>query len=112
MGKFYDIRNKLDNTKSSVQIDDEHVYKINASKAAGMAINSLNKNKDLDEFQKIDKIIKISLGEEALKYIDSLKLDIPNYTPIVNTIMAALNGKELEEIEEMSKEAENKAKKK
>lgn len=112
MGKFYDISGKMDFSKSTVKIDDDHIYTINASRAAGVALTSLDKNKDLDEFTKIDKIIKIGLGEDALEYINSLEFDIPNYTPIVNAIMAALNGKDIEEIEELTKEAENKSKKK
>lgn len=112
MGKFYDISTKIDRSKSTVKIDDEHIYTINASKAAGIALTALSKDKELEEFDKIDKIITIGLGKEALEYINSLEFDIPNYTPIVNSIMAALNGKEIEEIEEMSAEAENKAKKK
>lgn len=112
MGKFYDISTKIDRSKSTVKIDDEHIYTINASRAAGVALTNLSKDKELSEFDKIDKIIAIGLGKEALEYINGLEFDVPNYTPIVNSIMAALNGKEIEEIEEMSNEAENKAKKK
>lgn len=112
MGKFYDISGRMDNSKSEVRIDENHIFKINTDKAVGLKIDSIHKNKELGDFEKIDQVIKVALGKEAFEYIESLKLNIPSYTVIVNAIMAALSGSELEEIEEAAKEAGNSPKKK
>ncbi|MFT8313174.1 MAG: hypothetical protein ABF633_02845 [Clostridium sp.] len=110
MGKFYDISNRMDNTKSTVKIDADHEFKINTHKAVGLEINSLYKDESLDSFEKLDKTIKVALGEKAFEYIESLELNMSSYEAIVNVIMAALNGSELEEIEKVAEEEKNKKK--
>ncbi|AGK95632.1 hypothetical protein [Clostridium pasteurianum] len=109
MGKFYDISNRMDNTKSEVKIDDEHIFKINTHKAVGLQLTDISKDESLNDYERVDKIIKIGLGEEAFNYIESLNLNMSSYKPIINTIIAALNGVEIEEIEK-AEEDQNKKK--
>ena len=45
----------------------------------------------------MDKIVEMSLGEKALKYIDSLNLTFDAYSLIFDVIMAAIRGVDLEE---------------
>jgi hypothetical protein len=56
----------------------------------------------------MDQVIKIALGDQAFDYIESLELTIPNYTTIINTIMAAIGGTSLEEVEKEAKEQNKK----
>ena len=110
MAKVYDIMNKLVNVKPTVKIDEDHEYKINNTKNNAIYIQSLvkeNKKKDdknQDEMELINKIIKASLGKEAFEYIDSKgdEWSMSAYNAIINVIMAAISNVELEEIEEMS----------
>jgi hypothetical protein len=109
MGRLIDISAKLDNSKPELKFDGEHVFPININKAVGLKIDDVYKDKELGSFEKIDQVIKVALGKEAFEYIESLELSIPNYTIIVNAIMAALGNTSLEEVEKAAKE-ENKKK--
>ena len=109
MGRFYNIAGRMDNSKSDVKIDEDHIFKINTNKAVGLEIDSIYKDDNLGNFEKMDQVIKAALGKEAFEYIESLELNIPSYAVIVNAIMAALSDSELEEIEKAAKE-ENKKK--
>jgi hypothetical protein len=108
MGRLYDISNRLDNSKPEVKIDKEHTFKINTHKAVGLKIDDLYKDKEVGNFEKMDQVIKIALGDQAFDYIESLKLTIPNYTTIINVIMAAIGGTSLEEVEKEAKEQNKK----
>ncbi|AJA50056.1 hypothetical protein CPAST_c40270 [Clostridium pasteurianum DSM 525 = ATCC 6013] len=108
MGRLYDIAGRLDNSKPEVKIDEEHIFKINTSKAVGLKIDDIHKDDKLGDFEKIDTVIKVALGPEAFDYIESLDLTIPNYTTIINTIMAALGDTSLEEVEEAAKDQNKK----
>lgn len=110
MGKFYDIAGRMDNSKSDVKIDEDHVFKINTDKAVGLRIDSIYKDENLGNFEKMDQVIKVALGKDAFEYIETLGLNIPSYTVIVNAIMAALSDSELEEVEEAAKKEQNKKK--
>lgn len=111
MAKVYNIMDKLVNVRPTVKIDEEHEYKINNSKNNAVYIQSLfsnnkknkSKDKEINEFEALDKIIKASLGKEAFDYIESLDLSLEGYNLIVNTIMAGISNVELEEIEKMGK---------
>lgn len=112
MAKVYNIMNKMVNVKPTVKIDEEHEYKINNTKNNAIYIQSLAKDNDkkgdknYDEMEFMNKIIKASLGQEAFEYIDSKgeEWSMAQYEAILNVIMAAVSNVELEEIEELSKE--------
>lgn len=107
MAKVYNIMNKMVNVKPTVKIDEEHEYKINNTKNNAIYIQSLAKgnDKNYDEMEFMNKIIKASLGQEAFEYIDSKgeEWSMEQYEAILNVIMAAVSNVELEEIEELSK---------
>lgn len=114
MARVYDIISRLENgnQKPVVKIDADHEFKINNSKAAAFRIMALADDEKVKEDEKIESIIKIGLGKEAFEYIESSDLSMSNYNLIINTIMAAIRDVELEEIEEETKEAIKKGKKK
>lgn len=106
MSRLYDIaeRMKSGNTKPEVKVDDEHVYKINTGKSAVLFIRAVTEDKEIDDFKKMDSIINIALGKEALDYINEQDFAFSNVSTIVNVIMAAINDVTLEELEESIKE--------
>ncbi|CAJ1611099.1 hypothetical protein [Clostridium perfringens] len=104
MAKVYNIMNKLTNEKPVLKIDEDHEYKINNSKNNAIYIQSLVKNKDKqgNDIEVLDKIVKASLPKEAFEYIESLDLSLDAYSVIVNAIMAGISNLELDEIEELN----------
>jgi len=104
MAKVYNIMDRLVNVKPTVQIDEEHEYKINNTKNNAIYIQSLAKKaeKKKDDMEFIDKVIKASLGEEAFDYINSKsdEWSMEAYTTIINVILAAISNEDLEKVEE------------
>lgn len=101
MARIYDVISRLEqgNAKPVIKLAEGHEYKVNNSKAAVMRIMALSKDESKDEFEKIDGMIKIALGVEAFEVIEKMELPMAKYEVIANTIMAAIEDTELEEIE-------------
>lgn len=110
MGRFYDISNRMDNSKADLKIDDEHIFKINRHMAVGLKINDIYKDDKLSEKERLEQTIKLALGKEAYEYIESLNLNQPSYEAIINVIMAAIGDITLEQLEEEGKKEKNKKK--
>ncbi|WP_026887724.1 hypothetical protein [Clostridium beijerinckii] len=106
MSKKYNIVNKIMNAKerATVQIDDEHEFKINDSFPAAMAIKAYMEDKDLKEEDQIAKVLGTAFDKKANEYIKSLNLKMSGYIAIVNAIMAAIADVELDEIEKKQEE--------
>jgi hypothetical protein len=109
MGKVYDIMSRLTNNKPVVKIDEEHEYEVSNSKNQAIFIKQLMEDDKIDDFEKMDKIIEAGLGKEALDYINSLNLSLVGSSTIINTIMAALNEMDLEEMDELAEEEKKKS---
>lgn len=107
MGRRYNIVNNIMNAKerSEVQIDENHVFRINDSYPAAMMIKAIMEDKKLDEENKIEKVLGVAFKQEDIKYIEGLKLKMSGYISIVNSIMAAIADEDLEEVEKRQKEA-------
>ena len=105
MARVYDIVEKITNgnKKPTIKIDADHEYTINNSKNTAVLIKVLSEDKKIEDFERIDKIIQAALGKEALDYINSLELLMPQYNIIVNVIMAAISDMSLEEMDELAK---------
>lgn len=101
MGRRYNIVNKIMNAKerAEIEIDEEHVFRINDSFAAAMAIKAYMEDKKLSEDEQIEKVLGVAFKADDIKYIKSLDLKLPGYVAIINTIMAAIADQDLEEIE-------------
>lgn len=108
MARKYDIieRLKAKNERPFVMLDEEHRYSINTSKTTVMAILALaeeNNNGTVQDDMKLsDKIIKLALGDRAFDYIETLDLTMEAYSLIINAILAAINGSEIEDIEKQT----------
>lgn len=106
MGRRYSIINKITNARerAEIEIDVDHVFKINDSFPAAMAIKAYMEDKKLNEEKQIEKVLGVALNKEANDYIKSLNLKLPGYVAIVNAIMAAIADVDLEEIEKKQEE--------
>lgn len=113
MARVYDIISRLENgnQKPVVKIDADHEFKINNSKAAALRIMALADDEKAKDIERMEGIIKVGLGKEAFEYIESLDLSMPNYTLIINAIMAAIGDVDIEEVEEEAKKAKKKPRK-
>lgn len=112
MSKVYNIMDRLDNVKPSIQLAEDKVFQVNNSKNTAILIKAISEDKKLDDFERMDKIVEVSLGKKALEYIDSLELSVKSYATVITAIMAAISEEELEEVEKVAEAEVEKAKKK
>jgi len=108
MARVYDIVSRLENAnqKPEIKIDEEHIYKVNNSKAVALRIMALSEDKETKETEMLDKIVTLALGKEVCDYINSLDLSLSAHNTIINAIMAAIGDVEIEDIEEQAKKKE------
>lgn len=104
MGRVYNIVDRITNgiEKPTIKIDEKHEFKINNSFPATIAIKAYAEDKELDDIDRIKKILGTALDTKANEYIQSLELPLPLYTTIINVIMASITDVSLEEMEDMS----------
>ena len=111
MSRVYDIAEKIKsaNEKPKIKIDDNHIYDINISKNVGIFLKGVVDDPEINEEEKMNKVIEAGLGKDALEYIKSLGDEYSNldYTIIINVIIAAISGVSLEEIEAMNEKELN-----
>lgn len=99
MARLYDIAARLadKNKRSEVILDAEHSYKVNTSKEAVLFIIATTEDEKMKEFDKMDKIISLALGKEALDYINEQDYQMAARTLIIEAIIAAIQDMDLEE---------------
>lgn len=104
MAKCYDIveRLKAKNAKPSIKLDEDHIFTVNNSKNIMLEIMALaNDAKDSDgtasQIKLVDKVIRLTLGDKAFDYIQSLDMSADAYMYLMEAIVAAMNGTEIEE---------------
>lgn len=111
MSRVYDIAEKIKsaNEKPKIKIDDNHIYDINISKNVGIFLKGVVDDPEINEDEKMDKIIEAGLGKDALEYIKSLgdEYSTKAYATIINVIIAAISDMSLEEIEAMDEKELN-----
>ncbi|MCR0325982.1 hypothetical protein MKA58_01025 [[Clostridium] innocuum] len=108
MARKYDLveRLKVKNERPFLVLDEQHVYSINTSKTNALAIMALmdqRKSEDVADLSMIDDVIRMSLGEDALQYLNAQEISIAALQEIVKTIMAAMADMSLEESEQQAK---------
>ena len=108
MARKYDLveRLKAKNERTFLVLDEQHVYSINTSKTNALAIMALmdqRKSEDAADLSMIDDVIRMSLGEDALQYLNAQEISIAALQEIVKTIMAAMADMSLEESEQQAK---------
>ena len=108
MARKYDLveRLKAKNERPFLVLDEQHAYSINTSKTNALAIMALmdqRKSEDAADLSMIDDVIRMSLGEDALQYLNAQEISIAALQEIVKTIMAAMADMSLEESEQQAK---------
>lgn len=105
MSRVYDLVDKIKNSgkKPTVKLDEEHEFTINNSFPAAIAIKAYAEDNQLDDMDRIKKIIGTAFNNEAVKYIEKLELPMPIYIDLINVVMAAISDMSLEEIEDKEK---------
>ena len=109
MARKYDIieRLKAKNERPFIMIDEDHVFNVDSSKTTVMAIMAISTEQTNDDpiknIETLDKIIQLALGQKALDYINSLDLSLDACGLIVEAIMSAITGSDLEEEKEEKK---------
>lgn len=104
MAKCYDIveRLKAKNAKPSIKLDEEHIFTVNNSKnimleIMAMANDAKNSEGTEAQIEMVDKVIRLTLGSKAFDYIQSLDLSADAYMYLMEAIVAAMNGTDIEE---------------
>lgn len=108
MARKYDLveRLKAKNERPFLVLDEQHAYSINTSKTNALAIMALmdkRKSENATDLSMIDDVIRMSLGEDALLYLNTQEISIAALQEIVKTIMAAMADMSLEESEQQAK---------
>ena len=104
MGRIYDIANRLGGAKPVVKISDGTEYTIKTTMPIMIMIKAIAKNEEIEDEERIQKIVGVALGEKALKHIESLEYTVPEWALIIQTIMAAMGDMDLEDVEEAAKD--------
>ena len=115
MARKYDLveRLKAKNERPFLVLDEQHVYSINTSKTNALAIMALmdqRKSEEAADLSMIDDVIRMSLGEDALQYLNAQEISIAALQEIsiaalqeiMKTIMAAMADMSLEESEQQA----------
>lgn len=97
MGRVINIANKLDREPRFLVIDEKHRYKVDCSKNAVSKVMGLDSGET--DLKYIDQALKILLGNEAVKEIDSMDLPFDAWTLIVKGALAVAMNKDLEDVE-------------
>lgn len=104
MARCYDIveRLKAKNAKPSIKLDEEHIFTVNNSKnimleIMAMANDAKNSEGTEAQIELVDKVIRLTLGGKAFDYIQSLDLSADAYMYLMEAIVAAMNGTDIEE---------------
>lgn len=99
--------------RPTLKFDEDHTYEVRNDKFVIFKLNEIRKNNKIPDFaesgDKYDEIIKLTLGEKALEYINSKRFSVDQLRGIMNGIMAQVTERPIEEIEREEKEEEERA---
>ena len=96
MGRVINIGNKLDREPRFLILDDTHKYKVECTKNAVLKVMSLEGGND---FEQINEIINILLGNKALKEIEEMELPFDNWVTIMKAAIAVATNKDFDDVE-------------
>ena len=105
MGRVINIGNKLDREPRFLILDDTHKYKVDCTKNAVLKVMSLEGGND---FEQINEIINILLGNKALREIEEMELPFDNWVTIMKAAIAVATNKDFDDVEaEFREESES-----
>ena len=113
MGRQYNLAERIlsGGKKPTVVSAEDHEFTINNSRSVAIMLDAISKDKDLGEFEQLDKMITTALGKEASDYLMEQDFPEPVYVDISKVIMASLANLSLEEVEEQSQTPRKRRKK-
>lgn len=102
MAKKYDIVARLNarNERPFIKITDDLTVEVDNSKTTALHFMAIEKDEELNDIERIDKMIEVAVGKKAFKEIEKLNLTLPAYEIIFEAITASLAGEDLEEVKE------------
>lgn len=110
MAKKYDIVARLasKNERPFIKVKEGLTIEVDNSKTTALHFMAVEKDEELNELEKVDKMIEIAVGKKNFKEIEKLDLTLPALHLLMEAITAALGGEDLEEAKERFPEDKNK----
>ncbi len=112
MSKFYDISKKITNETPTIKITENLICSINNRKNTLLCVAAMMEEKDRkneqeggeenteQEFEKMQKVLSMLLGNKNAELIEEMDLPINEYTELFKSIMAIARGVDPEEEDE------------
>lgn len=109
MSKFYDISKKITNETPTIKITENLICSINNRKNTLLCVAAMMEEKDRkneqeggeenteQEFEKMQKVLSMLLGNKNAELIEEMDLPINEYTELFKSIMAIARGVDPEE---------------
>lgn len=99
--KVIDISSKLTNEKPIVKVTEDVELMVRNDKNTVLLVQQeLEKNDgSKSDVEKFDTIMKLMVGDIAVRQIDALELSFVDYLMVVKAVLAAATGEEIETIE-------------
>lgn len=95
--KIYDISSKLIKAKSVVKFAEGVEFKVNDSLPIALKLQSIVKDESSDEMERVQKIVGVTVGQEAIDWLIENDVSIAGWVAISEAIMAAINDDDVEE---------------
>lgn len=95
MAKIINITDRFDNEKPKIKIGEKE-FEVNDSMETVLKFEELANDGSIES---LNEAIKITLGEDAIKYLNMNELSISNFKVLTIAVLAAIQGLEYEEAE-------------
>lgn len=95
MAKIINITDRFDNEKPKIKIGEKE-FEVNDSMKTVLKFEELANDGSTES---LNEAIKITLGEDAIKYLNMNELSISNFKVLTIAVLAAIQGLEYEEAE-------------
>jgi hypothetical protein len=98
--KVIDISAKLTNEKPVVKISDDMELAVKNDKNTVLLVQQeLSREDGRPDIVKFDAVMKLIVGEKAVKALDALELPFNDYTTVVKAVMAAATGEDYDTVD-------------
>lgn len=100
MAKNYDLIARLENAneRPKITIAEGFEVTVNTSKTNVIGMEVISRDEELGELERLDKMIKLMVGEKDFERISKLDLSMEATQVLFEAITAAVSGEELEEV--------------
>ena len=95
MAKIINITDRFNNEKPKIKIGEKE-FEVNDSMETVLIFEELANDGSIES---LNEAIKITLGEDAIKYLNMNELSISNFKVLTIAVLAAIQGLEYEEAE-------------